>query len=209
LNNQTTIDTNPRAKVAAAHSRGPTGPHFVVAKTTVGSGIRSKNPVRTKNITALIMNERGSIRVPCISNLSTSQSCCTAATLKSGTLLMHSAVRSRERCRSAANYIKGTKLRALAGVVTLRREATSFLRVGLRAAGDSVLVKTKRERNPSTISTSLAGYCFHRSASEPGVDCFAAAPGVGVVAVVVAASSPRARCRGWGGSGSGMSWNQQ
>src|SRR5437588_12792416 len=73
-NNQTPRDTNPRTRAAAAQPRGPTGPHFVVANVKPGSGIRNRKADKIKNITALMMNELGSIRLPPgISSLLSSQ----------------------------------------------------------------------------------------------------------------------------------------
>ena len=54
--------------MAAAQPRGPTDPHFVVAKVTVGSGIRNRKADRMKNMTALMRNDLGSIGPPTISN---------------------------------------------------------------------------------------------------------------------------------------------
>ena len=62
--NHTPRDTNPRTRAAAAQARGPTGPHFVVANVKPGSTIRNRKADKMKNITALMMNEPGSIRLP-------------------------------------------------------------------------------------------------------------------------------------------------
>jgi len=64
VNGQTAIDNSPRINATAANCFGPTGPHFVVMKTKLWSGIRRRKPARTRNITALMINELGSIRVP-------------------------------------------------------------------------------------------------------------------------------------------------
>ena len=63
-NNHTPRDTIPRTRLAVAQARGPTGPHFVVAKVKPGSRTRNRKADRIKNITALMMNELGSIRLP-------------------------------------------------------------------------------------------------------------------------------------------------
>ena len=70
VNSQNTIESNPRTKPAAAHSLGPTDPHLVVAKITVGFGIRSRPADRTKNMTALMINDLGSIGPGAMSTLS-------------------------------------------------------------------------------------------------------------------------------------------
>jgi len=63
-NSHTPRDTNPRTRATAAQPRGPTDPHFVVANVNAGSGTRNRKADRIKNITALMMNESGSIRLP-------------------------------------------------------------------------------------------------------------------------------------------------
>ena len=64
INNHTPRDRIPRTRLAVAQARGPIGPHVVVMKSRAWSGIRSRKPARKKNITALMMNEPGSIRLP-------------------------------------------------------------------------------------------------------------------------------------------------
>src|SRR5438132_9991946 len=63
-NNHTPRDTNPRTRATAAQARGPTDTHFVVANVNAGSGTRNRRADKIKNITALMMNESGSIRLP-------------------------------------------------------------------------------------------------------------------------------------------------
>ena len=63
-NGQTAIDNSPRINATAANCFGPSGPHFVVMKTKLWSGIRRRKPAKAKNITALIINELGLIIVP-------------------------------------------------------------------------------------------------------------------------------------------------
>jgi len=63
-NNHTPRDTIPRTKATAAHCRGPTGPNLVVMNVIVGSGTKNRKADKIKNITALMMNESGSIRLP-------------------------------------------------------------------------------------------------------------------------------------------------
>jgi hypothetical protein len=61
---QTPRDIHPSAKATAANSRGPTGPNLVVTNVIVGSGTKNKKADKIKNMTALMINEPGSIRVP-------------------------------------------------------------------------------------------------------------------------------------------------
>jgi hypothetical protein len=62
-NGQTAIDNSPRINATAANCVGPSDPQFVVKRTKHWLGIRRRKPARTKNITALMMNDPGSIRL--------------------------------------------------------------------------------------------------------------------------------------------------
>jgi hypothetical protein len=61
---RTPRDIHPGTKATAAHSRGPTGPNLMVMNVIVGSGTKDRKADKIKNMTALMTNERGSLRVP-------------------------------------------------------------------------------------------------------------------------------------------------